>query len=292
MTSRKEATKMLVYPIVYTILVLPLSIGRWATYGSPSSNSDGARADSDVHSANNSAHLALLIGIPIFGLSGLVNVVSFMVTRPKLLSLNSTETRSTSTPYGNGHNNFRSPMTPLSSRPNQISFYHYGDDSNENVASFGAKSQVESLTISETPHISRGKEAMSPLSPSSATILSTDQRQFAAFRHDLAQRRSDFELMAVVERNRSPRPISDEVEGVDGNHVTTSGDIGLMRLSGRGMEEALDEMEGMGVPPTPSFGYNQEEDRRSEDLEDRSALASRVSPRLVNVHVTVERRYM
>lgn len=87
---------MLVYPITYTILVLPLSIGRWATFTNVERPSNGANYDAEAarHSSNKT-YLIILIGICIFGLSGVANVILFMVTRPKLLSLNGSQDPST-----------------------------------------------------------------------------------------------------------------------------------------------------------------------------------------------------
>lgn len=56
------------------MLVLPLSVGRWIGFGD---NSSQARLPS----------AAAFAGISIFGLSGLVNVILVVWTRPKILRL-------------------------------------------------------------------------------------------------------------------------------------------------------------------------------------------------------------
>lgn len=76
---------MLGYPIAYTIIVLPISVGRWLTYSTIETSSQSQ------NSAGSSAHksaMLILVGACIFGLSGFINVFLFIFTRPKLLSLN------------------------------------------------------------------------------------------------------------------------------------------------------------------------------------------------------------
>ncbi|KAF8606608.1 hypothetical protein BDV93DRAFT_349986 [Ceratobasidium sp. AG-I] len=74
----KDALKMLYYPAAYTALVLPLSIARWTTFD-PSAPPDLTRT------AGQTPFTATAIVLCIFGLSGLVNVVMFISTRPNVL---------------------------------------------------------------------------------------------------------------------------------------------------------------------------------------------------------------
>jgi len=70
----KEALKLIWYPISYTALVLPISIARWSSFP--------AVEDTPV---NQLPILKTSITVFIFGLSGLVNVLVFISTRPHLL---------------------------------------------------------------------------------------------------------------------------------------------------------------------------------------------------------------
>ncbi|KAG8942501.1 hypothetical protein FRC03_003141 [Tulasnella sp. 419] len=65
--SGKTAKKMLIYPIAYTSLILPLSIPRWA-------DPYGQRWSPEVQ----------WFGAFVFSFSGLVNVVLYLTTRPSL----------------------------------------------------------------------------------------------------------------------------------------------------------------------------------------------------------------
>lgn len=62
------------YPALYSVLVAPLSISRWLGYAMQ--NESPPRQLSFAVS---------IVSITLFGLSGLVNVALFVVTRPKLL---------------------------------------------------------------------------------------------------------------------------------------------------------------------------------------------------------------
>ncbi|KAG8903040.1 hypothetical protein FRB99_003811 [Tulasnella sp. 403] len=75
----KEAMKMFWYPISYTVLVLPLSITRWSTFRS---REDDDKPVKDMSIVTTSVVLF------IFGLSGLCNVLLFLLTRPNLLLFN------------------------------------------------------------------------------------------------------------------------------------------------------------------------------------------------------------
>ncbi|TFY64241.1 hypothetical protein EVG20_g6012 [Dentipellis fragilis] len=66
---RRFALSMLAYPLSYSVLVLPLSIVRWLTF-----NTGGS-----VPSA------ATFVVITLYGLSGMVNVLLLLLTRPRLL---------------------------------------------------------------------------------------------------------------------------------------------------------------------------------------------------------------
>jgi hypothetical protein len=66
------------YPAAYTALVLPLSIARWTTFD-PSAPPDLTRTAADT------PFTATAIVLCIFGLSGIVNVVMFVTTRPNVL---------------------------------------------------------------------------------------------------------------------------------------------------------------------------------------------------------------
>lgn len=74
----KDALKMLYYPAAYTALVLPLSIARWSTFD-PSAPPDLTRT------AAQTPFTATAIVLTIFGLSGVVNVIMFISTRPNVL---------------------------------------------------------------------------------------------------------------------------------------------------------------------------------------------------------------
>ncbi|KAG8927978.1 hypothetical protein FRC03_003648 [Tulasnella sp. 419] len=76
--KNKEAMKMFWYPISYTILVLPLSITRWSTF----ENSDEPDTVAEINITTTTVVLF------IFGCSGLVNVLLFLLTRPNLLLFN------------------------------------------------------------------------------------------------------------------------------------------------------------------------------------------------------------
>ncbi|CAE6450550.1 unnamed protein product [Rhizoctonia solani] len=73
----KDALKMLYYPLGYTILTLPLSIARWSTFN-PSAPVLG-RTPAET------PFVATAIVVTIFGLSGVVNVIMFVSTRPNVL---------------------------------------------------------------------------------------------------------------------------------------------------------------------------------------------------------------
>lgn len=57
---------MIAYPVVYSILVLPLSVVRWITF----------------NGKNQLGSEATLIVISIYGLSGMMNVILLLLTRP------------------------------------------------------------------------------------------------------------------------------------------------------------------------------------------------------------------
>ncbi|EJD52474.1 hypothetical protein AURDEDRAFT_142434 [Auricularia subglabra TFB-10046 SS5] len=72
--ARSQAMSMLFYPLLYSILVLPLSIFRWVGY-----------AMQQERPPRQLPFAVSIVSITVFGLSGLVNVALFMFTRPKLL---------------------------------------------------------------------------------------------------------------------------------------------------------------------------------------------------------------
>ncbi|CUA76072.1 hypothetical protein RSOLAG22IIIB_02079 [Rhizoctonia solani] len=74
----KDALKMLYYPAAYTALTLPLSIARWSTFN-PSYPPNLGRTPAET------PFLATAIVVSIFGLSGVVNVLLFVSTRPNVL---------------------------------------------------------------------------------------------------------------------------------------------------------------------------------------------------------------
>lgn len=74
----RDALKMLYYPAAYTALVLPLSIARWTTF-------DPSAAPDLTRTAAETPFTATAIVLCIFGLSGIVNVVMFISTRPNVL---------------------------------------------------------------------------------------------------------------------------------------------------------------------------------------------------------------
>jgi hypothetical protein len=63
------------YPLVYSCLVLPLSVGRWIGF------EQASHGDKKVH-VPPSATLAIQT---IYALSGICNVILFLTTRPNLL---------------------------------------------------------------------------------------------------------------------------------------------------------------------------------------------------------------
>ncbi|CAE6476337.1 unnamed protein product [Rhizoctonia solani] len=74
----KDALKMLYYPAAYTALTLPLSITRWSTF-EPTAPPKLGRTPAET------PFLATAIVVSIFGLSGVVNVILFVSTRPNVL---------------------------------------------------------------------------------------------------------------------------------------------------------------------------------------------------------------
>lgn len=72
--ARSQAMSMLLYPALYTVLVTPLSISRWLGYAMQQENPP-----------RQLPFVVSMVSITVFGLSGLVNVALFMITRPKLL---------------------------------------------------------------------------------------------------------------------------------------------------------------------------------------------------------------
>ncbi|CAE6405583.1 unnamed protein product [Rhizoctonia solani] len=75
---RKEATKMLWYPAAYTILVLPLSIVRWADL-------QVIEKQGGELGFNSQMATATLVFHAIFRLSGVINVILVLTTRPNVL---------------------------------------------------------------------------------------------------------------------------------------------------------------------------------------------------------------
>ncbi|KAG9031593.1 hypothetical protein FRB95_002522 [Tulasnella sp. JGI-2019a] len=70
----KEALKLIWYPISYTALILPISIARWSSF-----------PYMEIVAVKDLPILRTSITVFIFGLSGLVNVLLFLWTRPHLL---------------------------------------------------------------------------------------------------------------------------------------------------------------------------------------------------------------
>ncbi|KAH7341802.1 hypothetical protein B0J17DRAFT_714970 [Rhizoctonia solani] len=73
----KDALKMLYYPFAYSALVLPLSIARWSTFNPSAPELGRTPAETPF--------VATAIVVTIFGLSGVVNVIMFVSTRPNVL---------------------------------------------------------------------------------------------------------------------------------------------------------------------------------------------------------------
>jgi hypothetical protein len=82
-STQKEAIKMLGYPLAYAVVVLPMSVGRWLLYANVETIENGTAGP-----AAKKYSMLILAGACVFGLSGAVNVVLFLFTRPKLLGLN------------------------------------------------------------------------------------------------------------------------------------------------------------------------------------------------------------
>ncbi|KAF8274447.1 hypothetical protein EI94DRAFT_1713445 [Lactarius quietus] len=72
---RRATLGMLLYPLAYSLMVLPLSITRWSLFN-----------DRKVSSA------ATFFGVALFNLSGALNVLLFLIVRPQLLLFSSPET--------------------------------------------------------------------------------------------------------------------------------------------------------------------------------------------------------
>ncbi|KAH9061348.1 hypothetical protein EDB87DRAFT_1682768 [Lactarius vividus] len=66
--QRRAALGMLFYPLAYSLMVLPLTIARWSLFN---------------HKGVSSA--ATFFGVTMFNLSGAINVLLFLIVRPRLL---------------------------------------------------------------------------------------------------------------------------------------------------------------------------------------------------------------
>jgi hypothetical protein len=66
--QRRTALAMIVYPLAYSLTVLPLSVSRWLEF-----------------SGHNVSSAATFFGVVMFNLSGAINVVLFLVFKPQLL---------------------------------------------------------------------------------------------------------------------------------------------------------------------------------------------------------------
>jgi len=66
--QRQAALGMLLYPLAYSLMVLPLSIARWSLFNHKKVSS-----------------LATFFGVSVFNLSGAINVLLFLIVRPELL---------------------------------------------------------------------------------------------------------------------------------------------------------------------------------------------------------------
>ncbi|KAG8876983.1 hypothetical protein FRB97_003777 [Tulasnella sp. 331] len=73
-SNNSEALKLIWYPISYTALILPISVARWSSI-----------PNREIVPVNELPILQTSITVFIFGLSGLVNVLLFLWTRPHLL---------------------------------------------------------------------------------------------------------------------------------------------------------------------------------------------------------------
>jgi hypothetical protein len=85
---RREAAKMVWYSIAYSVVVLPITIDRWATFSSLSSSHTSPTNNPDPSVISDTSSLPFTVTgivVSIFGLSGFVNTVLFLVTRPSLL---------------------------------------------------------------------------------------------------------------------------------------------------------------------------------------------------------------
>ncbi|THH15654.1 hypothetical protein EW146_g4859 [Bondarzewia mesenterica] len=69
---KRRAMAMLAYPLIYSVLVLPLTIVRWINFGL------------EAHGAEVPSALSFVV-IILFGLSGFANVFLLLATRPRLL---------------------------------------------------------------------------------------------------------------------------------------------------------------------------------------------------------------
>ncbi|KAH7345597.1 hypothetical protein B0J17DRAFT_608750 [Rhizoctonia solani] len=81
---RKEATKMLWYPATYTALVLPLSIVRWLTFTIPELSAVRAVVGDEAEFYAPMASASLVVHA-FFRLSGIINVILVLATRPNVL---------------------------------------------------------------------------------------------------------------------------------------------------------------------------------------------------------------
>ncbi|KEP53397.1 putative transmembrane protein [Rhizoctonia solani 123E] len=82
---RKDATKMLWYPAAYTMLVLPISIVRWSTFTVPDLRAAKLDSINDTVVFYAPMATATLIFHAVFRLSGIINVVLVLTTRPNVL---------------------------------------------------------------------------------------------------------------------------------------------------------------------------------------------------------------
>jgi len=128
---RSYSVTMIAYPVVYSILVLPLSVVRWVQFVE-----ERGGKSSDI------APSATIAAVSIFGLSGAMNVVLLVVTRPNSLLF-----KFGRTPTNNPDANGRLP-SPYASRE-MVNF-----DDNANALEFDRPASLPDM-VGDMPRSTR-----------------------------------------------------------------------------------------------------------------------------------------
>lgn len=154
-STQKEAIKMLGYPLAYTVVILPMSVGRWLLYAHVENSYDGT-----TNLTIKKYSMLILAGACMFGLSGVINVLLFLFTRPKLLGLNQ-ETAPTSS----------FPATVINIRQSHVMHTHTDQRS------------VEGLNMAKYMYYTETRVGMGP-------VRSADLRAYESEWYELPQKSS------------------------------------------------------------------------------------------------------